>query len=133
MAAITLQLNELSDDDDELPDVSKLQGGADRFADTLLGIEQRAKEQKRFEEGQGIDRTSFESERHMVAETARQPSFCSGCTPFEDGRRQLGWSLVGRATCVERMDHSSIEIDFEDKKRFRRPMQFIDPGRCDSP
>jgi hypothetical protein len=31
---------------------------------------------------------------------------------------------------VERPDHSSIEIDFEDKSRHRRPMQFVDPWRC---
>ena len=31
---------------------------------------------------------------------------------------------------MERRDHSSIEIEFEDTSRFRRPLQFIDPGRC---
>ena len=122
------QLDELSDED-ETVDTERLQGGADRFATVMLGIEERAKAAAQEERMRGIQREDRE-DRHMVPETRAQEPFCSGNTPFEDGRRQLGWSLVGRATSVERRDHSSIEIEFEDTSRFRRPLQFIDPGRC---
>jgi hypothetical protein len=125
------QLDGLSggeEDDEELPDTSQLEGGADRFASVLMNIEDRARMQARQDDGRSS--SYHDDSRMMVAETPVQPPFTSGCTPLEDGRRQLGWSLVGRASCVERTDHSSIEIEFEDSSRHRRPLQFIDPERC---
>jgi hypothetical protein len=122
------QLDQLSDEDDTV-DTEGLQGGADRFASVMMSIEERAKAAEREDRKSGIQRDD-RNDRMMVPEIRAQEPFCSGNTPFEDGRRQLGWSLVGRATSVERRDHSSIEIEFEDTSRFRRPIQFIDPGRC---
>ena len=123
------QLDQLSDDDDDV-DTSQLQGGADRWNDTLHSIEARAKESEREERLRGVRREDRD-DRMMVLDTKPQEPFTSG--NIEDdkaARRQLGWSLVGRATCIERSDHSSVEVQFEDTTRFRRPMQFIDPGKC---
>ena len=122
------QLDQLSDDD-ETVDTEGLQGGADRFASVMMDIEERARQAEKEDRIKGQHREERD-DRMMVPETRAQAAFCSGNTPFEDGRRQLGWSLIGRATSVERRDHSSIEVEFEDTSRFRRPLQFIDPGRC---
>eukprot|EP01050_Picozoa_sp_SAG11_P026165 SAG11_NODE_6165_length_1373_cov_1.285714_1_plen_410_part_10 len=105
------------------------EGAADKFSHVLKAIEQRAKaNEAEAEKFGGADEDSY-YERRGPPEAPAQEPFSSGATPLEDGRRQLAWNLVGRVTSVERRDHSSLEIEFEDTTRHRRPVNFQDNTR----
>jgi chromosome transmission fidelity protein 4 len=108
-------------------DLYKGSGAADKFSHVVQSIEARVKAGEAAKASEISNDEYFE--RHAVKETRAQPAFCSNATPEEDQRRQLAWNLVGRVTSVERVDHCSVEVEFEDTTRHRRPVNFQDSSR----
>ena len=102
-------------------------GAADKFSHVLKTIEERVRLNEKETEQAAQEDDHFE--RYATRETPAQDAFNSGATPVEDGRRQLAWNLVGRVTAVERKDHSSLEVEFEDTTKHRRPVSFQDSAR----
>ena len=82
-----------------------------------------------------------ESRRRSTADSARsspsvkldalQAPFQSSATPWEDGRRLMGWNLTARMLAVDRTDYYKFEIEFEDVGSRTRPISFQDALKCE--
>eukprot|EP01051_Picozoa_sp_SAG22_P017151 SAG22_NODE_2577_length_2421_cov_2.154177_1_plen_411_part_10 len=117
-----------AEEEDVLDEDGQYKGpaSADKFTHVLKSIEARVKAN---EADTALIAEHDDDLHYGIKETAAQEAFTSGATPIEDGRRQLAWNLVGRATSVERKDHSALEIEFEDTTLHRRPVSFQDSAR----
>ncbi|KAJ3364246.1 WD repeat and HMG-box DNA binding-domain containing protein 1 [Allomyces javanicus] len=59
--------------------------------------------------------------------TPMQPAFQPGSTPALGGKRYLAFNTTGVITSVEQDVRHAYHIEFHDKSRMRRPVQFNDP------